>query len=434
MLFSGSTLISVALQDVRHPLERCRVPTQSVLTTTPILSLGGTSKLRIGKLNWSSEGNPPLSREESSKQRVTENPERWDTPTGEEGNGRCRSVYLLAVINGIFKFSLDASACEENALKTSVNEFRHWLRLVPDDFEPHFIATKKGGKAPLVPKNRSWKEEEFRLSEGEARRWLEKGGNVAFVARRNLAVIDVDDEAEARKHLNDYLFDTLTVSTRSGGTHLYFVNGGVENADMGDALEVRVEWRYLLTPGSYVAPGDTVGNGRYEVVDDTPPALLVPDDLPEELRRSGVEEQDFVPVLRKPGEPFQNEYGWTLEGCRKDSEKLDALLTYLRFREMPKKVQGLFDPNMDHSKSGLDMSTAYKLAYYEFDFQSCMDILREYRPHKKTRREDYLEGTVKKALSRKKETVSDHHDPEIWKPEAGDIHDRITIGSETENE
>lgn len=322
----------------------------------------------------------------------------------------------------------------EDVLKTSVKEFDRWLKLIPADFEPHLIATMKGKKSPLVPKSRSWKEEEFRFDGGGARRWLEEGGNVAFVARKNLAVIDVDDEEEARERLGDQLFDTLTVSTRSGGTHLYFVNGGVENADIADVLEVRAEWRYVLVPGSYVDPGGTGGNGRYEVSNDRPPALLVPDDLPEELKRTKPEERKFVPTLRKPGESFENRYGWELEKCRKEDEKLDALLSHLEFEEMPEKARELFDPCRDLSKSGLDMSAAYKLAYWEFDFRTCIDVLREYRPYEDMERDDYVEMTVGKALSRIGVTVSDHHDPETWEPGSNDIHDRITIGGESKSD
>ncbi|KXA88494.1 hypothetical protein AKJ61_04790, partial [candidate division MSBL1 archaeon SCGC-AAA259B11] len=152
-------------------------------------------------------------------------------------------------------------------MKTNLDEFEQLLNLIPSDFDPHFIKVKKGGKAPLVEEGRSWKEPEFRLDAEEAKQWLEEGGNVAFVARRNLVVIDVDDEEGARELLDARLFDTLAVRTRSGGIHLYFVNEGVENADASDVLEIRAEWRYVLVPGSYVDPGDTGGNGKYEVAD-----------------------------------------------------------------------------------------------------------------------------------------------------------------------
>lgn len=317
-----------------------------------------------------------------------------------------------------------------SALRTSVSEFARWLSLIPEGIEPHLIAIKKGGKAPFVPKDRSWKDDEFRLQIEEAKQWLAEEGNIAFVARRDLVVIDIDDERIAREVLNDELFSTLTVSTRSGGVHLYFVNGGVENADYEEFFEIRAEWRYLLAPGSYVDPGDTGGNGKYEISSDRPPELLVPDDLPEGLRRSKVGEKELTPVIREPGEPIKNKHGWTLEECREDSEKLDALLTYLRFEEMPEEVQSMFDPTKDLSRSGLDMAVAYKLAYYEFDFEACKDILREYRPYEKTRREDYLEGTVKKALLNVEETVSDHHDPETWSPKAGDVFDELSTGGD----
>lgn len=313
-------------------------------------------------------------------------------------------------------------------LKTSVSEFTGWLDLVPEGLKPHLVATRKKGKAPLVPKNRSWKDDEFRLQTGEAKQWLAEGGNIAFVARRDLAVIDVDDEGVARGVLDDGLFHTLTVSTRSGGVHLYFVNGGVENADYEEAFEIRAEWRYVLVPGSYVDPGDTGGNGKYEISSDRSPELLVPDDLPEEVRRKRIGKRDFTPRIRKPGEAFENEHGWTLKECRSEDEKLDALLTHLRFKDMPERARSLFDPSKDISRSGLDMATAYKLAYWEFDYQSCIDILREYRSYWKTVRDDYVDMTVGKALELVEETVSDHHNPETWSPGVDDIFDRLSAG------
>lgn len=345
------------------------------------------------------------------------------------------SHHMCLQTSGTFSHELRGAEPGEDALKTCTDEFEQWLGLISDDFDLHFIKVKKGGKTPLVEKGRSWKEPEFRLDAGEAKRWLEEGGNVAFVPRGTLVVIDVDDEEGARKLLDSGLFDTLAVRTRSGGIHLYFENKGVENADASDVLEIRAEWRYVLVPGSYVDPGDTGGNGKYEVANAVSPLPLVSEDIPEQLRRGRVEGEDFVPTLRLPGEPLENKYGWKLEECREEDEKLDALLTYLEFDGMPEEAQELFDFSGDHSKSVLDMSAAYKLAYWEFDLDTCIDILREYRSRKKMERVDsYVEPTVEKALKRKKVTVSDHHDPETWEPGSGDIHDRITIGGNDEDE
>lgn len=301
----------------------------------------------------------------------------------------------------------------EGSARTSAEEFDRWLELIPNDFDLHFIGVRRNGKEPSVDRGDSWKDEEHRIDVARARSRLREGGNVGFVARGDLAVVDVDHEEGARKLLGKGLFDTLSVSTRSGGIHLYFVNCGVVNADVPEVAEVRAEWRYVLVPGSFVPPGSTAGEGLYEVVGARPPAAIFPEDLPPELRSSGAGGGEIVPVFRRPGEDFVNRYGWRLEDVRGEDEKLDDLLGSVEIPGYP-------------SISEADFATCVKLLYWEFDPPTCGEILRTHRSREKVlEREDYVERTLRRAWSRVSETISDRVDPEEWEP--GSIFDRITI-------
>lgn len=76
-------------------------------------------------------------------------------------------------------------------------------------------------------------------------------------------------------------FDTLTVSTRRGGIHLYFTappglrlgntNGRHRNG-LGWLIDTRAHGGYVVAPGSYAALRD--GTGPYAVIHDVPPVPL----------------------------------------------------------------------------------------------------------------------------------------------------------------
>jgi hypothetical protein len=174
-------------------------------------------------------------------------------------------------------------------MKTQPQEFSRWLNCIPGEkrADLYFIPIVRGGKEPDVPRDTSWKAPEFRLSEDLAIQRLTRGGNVGFVPRHDLAAGDVDNVERCIELdlIPKPLDQTLTGQTRDGKPHLYFLDDGLENRDFLEhgekILELRVNWRYVLAPGSYVPPTPgSRGDGLYRVVNECPPLVLKPDMLP----------------------------------------------------------------------------------------------------------------------------------------------------------
>ncbi|MFD0886080.1 bifunctional DNA primase/polymerase [Streptosporangium algeriense] len=78
-------------------------------------------------------------------------------------------------------------------------------------------------------------------------------------------------------------FETFTVRTRRGGTHLYYTapdgvrlgnTEGDEGGGLGWLIDTRAHGGYVVGPGSYVDRTD--GTGPYEVLHSVPPAPLPP--------------------------------------------------------------------------------------------------------------------------------------------------------------
>lgn len=83
------------------------------------------------------------------------------------------------------------------------------------------------------------------------------------------------------RHGQPYPADTLTVTTRRGGTHLYFtappgITLGNTSGDKGNGLGRLIDTRgrggYVVGPGSHVALPD--GTGTYTITNPAPPAPL----------------------------------------------------------------------------------------------------------------------------------------------------------------
>ncbi|MEM2619225.1 MAG: bifunctional DNA primase/polymerase, partial [Candidatus Hadarchaeales archaeon] len=224
---------------------------------------------------------------------------------------------------------------------TDPEQFRLFLSLLPGEIRPKvwYFPVQPGNKRPDVPSGESWKDPKFRLTEEQALRRLEEGGNVGVVGLPgSLAIIDIDRDNVQRAYplLPERLKGTLTVRTRSNGLHLYYLNNGVPNVDLGvqdvrdflpkvdfpcprcgaslpyDAaacecgaswgklMEIRSDSRYVLAPGCFVPHdgGDgpykagvrpnlesfhgveTFPDGLYKVVVRLPPIPIGPDDLP----------------------------------------------------------------------------------------------------------------------------------------------------------
>lgn len=98
------------------------------------------------------------------------------------------------------------------------------------------------------------------------------------VATDDLVVVDIDvkngKNGWAFAEELDLRYDTLTVSTPSGGTHLYYRDpdqAPVRNKRaLGEGVDIRGFHGYVLGPGSILA------NGEYRIVEDRPIATVGP--------------------------------------------------------------------------------------------------------------------------------------------------------------
>jgi len=285
-------------------------------------------------------------------------------------------------------------------------EFDKWLRLLP--WKPWLIPCVKHGKEPDVPKGESWKATKWRLSLTDARKRIQAGLNVGVVATgRDFVFFDHDDPEKFTLPIK-----TLTVQTRNGKLHKYYVNGGdVKNADGKGRYkgcgEVRAEWKYVLVPGSYVPPDENAGagaTGLYRVLVAKPPAKLYAKDLPREFQPSFTPE----PTEDKPrpmmAGSFRNQYGWSIEDLRRRDKKLDELLSILQPAGYP-------------SPSEADMACLSKLLFWGYTESEAVDILRHFRGRKKLNREDYVKATLSKVAHG--ETIGNYVDVFRWNPVSG---------------
>jgi hypothetical protein len=191
---------------------------------------------------------------------------------------------------------------------TDPRQFEIFLSLLPEKLIPNLwlIPIARNDKLPDVPSGESWKNPKFRLTPEQALARLEKGWNVGVVGLQGgLVIVDIEawNVSRAVSIIPENYRTTLAVKTRSGGLHLYYLNGGVPNCnvrvdqledgyrtalpnfrcvcgrdlegtvkrcpscgkDLSTLMEIRADWRYVLAPGSYVPPEET-GDGLYKVV------------------------------------------------------------------------------------------------------------------------------------------------------------------------
>lgn len=290
-------------------------------------------------------------------------------------------------------------------MNTSTEEFDKWLKLLP--WNPYLFPCVKNGKEPDIPKDESWKDEKWHLTVEQARERLKSGLNVGVVAVGDYVFWDHDNLEKF-----NFPVETLTVMTRSGKLHKYFVNSGdVKNADGKGQYkgcgEIRAEWKYVVAPGSYVPPGDDAqpeATGLYRVVNAEPPALLSSSDLPPEFLPGFKEEREDKPERPKMTGSFRNQYGWSIEKIRERDKKLDDLLSTLQPAGYP-------------SPSEADMAALSKLLFWGYQENEAIDILKYFRSRDKLNREDYVKMTLSKVA--RGETIANYIDPSKWNPTSG---------------
>lgn len=306
-------------------------------------------------------------------------------------------------------------------MSTNPAEFQRFINAIPEDLHNklYFIPLKILDKGPDVPEKESWKDPIYRLTITEAKKRLERKGNVGFVAQpETLLVIDLDNMEKWAPPK-----PTMEIITSSGKRHYYYTNQGIKNKDWNEGkthiLEIRAEWRYVVAPGSYVPPDPrqalSEGTGLYRLGNDLPIATLTPKDLPENLQPEEKRQTDLT-----TGGTWRNKYGWSIQQIRARDQKLDTLLN---------------NDNTNYpSASEADMATVAKLKWWDYDDGEAVDILKAFRPREKLDRQDYIVSTLEKISDGA--TISDVVDTDIWKPDGGygKIEDFIKITEEKTQE
>jgi len=247
--------------------------------------------------------------------------------------------------------------------------------------DPILIPVKANSKEPDVSVSIKENLDKVRLTPQEAIKRLEEGKNVGIYAfPHGLCFVDIESD-----FVDLIDFETFTVKTRDGGRHYYFLNSGIDRnyilkADGKKIGELRANWQYVLTPGSYV-PSEK-NDGYYRVVKDLPIAKL---DF-EALRRFIEDEQKERAITPQPRKGFKNRFGISLKAILKFDGKLKELLENLNHPDYP-------------SRSEADFAAVDRLWYWGFSEEDIKEILRNYRFYEKTERDDYLNHSVEKAIS-----------------------------------
>jgi len=282
---------------------------------------------------------------------------------------------------------------------TSLDEFNKFIQLLP--VTPYLIPIAKHSKHPDVPEKESWKDPKYKLTIEDAQKRLGQEQNIGVVATgEDIVIFDLDNPTKF-----DFSKETLTVKTRSGKLHKYYLNNGdVKNADgkgqYAGCGEVRAFWKYVVAPGSYVPSDKNTSDGVYRIINAKPPVILCSNELPAE----------FCPTVATSASPIQplvmdgscrNQYGWTLEQICSRDDKLAALLQ---------------NQNADYpSASEADMATLSKLLYWGYSRNEAATILRKYRYRDKLLRDDYIQGTLSKINI--KDTIANHVNVKYWSPQ-----------------
>jgi len=168
---------------------------------------------------------------------------------------------------------------------TNATDFKTFLDIIPKDVYPNvwFFPIKQDRKNPEVPSGTILKGNlSYRLSRSMAINRLKWGKNVGIYALTNgLMFLDLDvknGKLIASKTILDEVErdPTLTIQTRNGGIQKYYLNNGEYNNQVikenGVTIgELRTDWYYVVSVGSYVTPDEHTnnGDGTYRLIDGT---------------------------------------------------------------------------------------------------------------------------------------------------------------------
>ena len=163
---------------------------------------------------------------------------------------------------------------------TNVKDFKELLEIIPKTVleKVWFFPIKQDRKNPDVPSGTILKGNlAYRLSRYDAINRLKWGKNVGIYALKGgLMFLDLDvknGKLLASQSLLDSiaLNPTLTIQTRNGGIQKYYLNDGEYNNQVikenGMPIgELRTDWYYVVSVGSYVIPDEhSCGDGTYRL-------------------------------------------------------------------------------------------------------------------------------------------------------------------------
>jgi len=168
---------------------------------------------------------------------------------------------------------------------TNVTDFKTFLDIIPKEVYPNvlFFPLKQDRKNPEVPSGTILKGNlSYRLSRSMAINRLKWGKNVGIYAlTEGLMFLDLDVKngklLASKEFLGEVALNpTLTIQTRNGGLQKYYVNNGEYNNQVikenGVPIgELRTDWYYVVSVGSYVIPDEHTnkGDGTYRLNTDT---------------------------------------------------------------------------------------------------------------------------------------------------------------------
>ena len=194
---------------------------------------------------------------------------------------------------------------------THPHEFKKFTYLLlsnaPKNYVPWFFRCAKESKEPALQFG-SWKNEKNRLNYREAYNWLLQGGNIGIAGTDKDTLVNLDADGGIINTAE--LKPTLTSRTRSRtGLHCFYFTHDkkrIGNIPTDNAGEVRSNWQYVLTPGSYVKTDpnevpkkyrdDNIGVYTIEVA--RPVAWITYEELPKIFRETKEKSMTIEP--RKP--------------------------------------------------------------------------------------------------------------------------------------
>jgi hypothetical protein len=207
---------------------------------------------------------------------------------------------------------------------TNVKDFREFLDIIPKSTmeKVWFFPIKQDRKNPDVPSGTILKGNlAYRLSRYDAINRLKWGKNVGIYALKDgLMFLDLDVKngklLASQGFLDSIALNpTLTIQTRNGGIQKYYLNDGEYNNQVikenGVPIgELRTDWYYVVSVGSYVIPDEhsSGGDGTYRIKENM--ALNQFNGLPEIMQRDEVKTEEIKTFNRPEAESIsiQNYY------------------------------------------------------------------------------------------------------------------------------